>query len=110
MVCLGGMKIQINTDRNIEGDERLAEYVEEVVENAIGRFADQVTRVEVHLADVNAGKRGEDDKRCMMEGRISGRSPMAVTHHAGTLRDAIRGAADKLERAIEREFGKLSAR
>jgi len=104
------MKIQINTDHNIEGDERLAEHVEGVVEDALSRFADLITRVEVHLADVNAQKSGEDDKRCMLEARLRGRRPMAVTHLAGSVHEAVGGAADKLERAIERELGKLGQR
>jgi ribosome-associated translation inhibitor RaiA len=101
------MKIQVNTDRNIEGDERLAEFVEGVVADALSRFADQVTRVEVHLADVNADKPGDDDTRCMIEARLAGRRPTAVTHHAGNVREAVSGAADKIERALDRELGKL---
>src|SRR5690606_16328914 len=42
----GVMQIQINTDRNIGGDERLAEHVEGVVRDTLSRFADQITRVE----------------------------------------------------------------
>ncbi|MGK2940932.1 MAG: hypothetical protein ACSLFJ_04550 [Immundisolibacter sp.] len=44
------MQIQINTDHNIEGHEALAAHVSGVVQSALGRFSDQVTRVEVHLA------------------------------------------------------------
>ena len=36
------------------------------------RFSAHITRVEVHLGDENAGKRGSDDKRCMMEARLEG--------------------------------------
>lgn len=105
-----GMKIQVNTDRNIHGDERLAEYVEGVLLDTLDRFADRITRVEAHLADINADKGGDDDKRCMLEVRVRGRRPTAVTHHAGTVRDAVTGAAEKLERALERELAKLDAR
>ena len=104
------MKIQVNTDRNIEGDERLAEHVEGVVADTLSRFADQITRVEVHLGDVNGKKSGEDDKRCMLEARLAGRRPIAVTHLAGSVAEAVSGASDKLERAIERELGKLGQR
>lgn len=100
------MKVQVNTDHNIQGDERLEEYVEHVVADALGRFADQLTRVVVHLSDVNAGKAG-DDKRCMMEARLAGRRPTAVTHQAATVRDAIGGAAEKIQRVLDKEIGKL---
>lgn len=101
------MKIQVNTDRNIEGDERLAEFVEDVVSGTLSRWEDQITRVEVHLGDVNAGKPGDDDKRCMIEARLAGRKPTAVTHHAGSVREAVAGAAEKIERVLERELAKL---
>lgn len=104
------MKIQLNTDNHIEGDERLREHVESVVESTLDRFRDQVTRVEVHLGDENSKKGGARDKRCMMEARLENRPPTAVTHHAGTVREAIDGAADKLLRALEHEIGRLGGR
>lgn len=104
------MHIQINTDSNIEGHEELAAHVRGVVESALGRFSERITRVEVHLSDQNSDKSGQDDKRCMMEVRIAGRQPNAVTHSATTLDQAIDGAADKLERSIEHILEKLHDR
>ncbi len=101
------MKVQVNTDHNIQGDERVQEYVEHVVADTLSRFADQLTRVVVHIGDEHAGEAGEHDMRCMMEARLAGRRPTAVTHHASTVRDAINGAADKIERVLEKEIGKL---
>ena len=84
------MQIQINTDRNIEGREALATQVSGVVESALSRFSDHITRVEVHLSDENSAKKGgHDDIRCMMEARLEGRQPVAVTHQAATV-DASR--------------------
>lgn len=94
------MRIQVNTDSSIQGDESLEAFVIEVVEKNLGRFKEDVTRVEVHLTDVNKDKGGTDDKRCVMEARIEGLSPSAVTHNAGNVRDAINGAADKLKRSL----------
>jgi ribosome-associated translation inhibitor RaiA len=99
--------IQINTDHNIEGREEFAAHVTAVVESALERFSDQITRVEVHLSDQNSEKSGPDDKRCMMEARLSGRQPSAVTHHAATLHDAVAGAAEKLKRSVESTLEKL---
>lgn len=101
------MKVQVNTDHNIQGDERVQEYVEHVIADTLGRFAEQLTRVVVHLSDTNAGKAGEDDKRCMIEARLAGRRPTAVTHEAATVRDSIGGAADKIARVLDKEIGKL---
>lgn len=101
------MHIQVNTDNNIEGREELATRVEAVVEKALSRFSDQITRVEVHLSDENSHKGGQNDKRCLMEARLEGRQPTAVTHQAATLGQAIDGAADKLKTVIESTLGRL---
>ncbi len=101
------MHIQINTDSNIDGREELANHVKDVVESALGRFSDQITRIEVHLSDLNGDKSGQDDKRCMIEARVEGRQPTAVTHQAGSLGEAIEGAADKLKRSLESTLERL---
>ena len=102
------MQIQMNTDGNIEGHEALATQVSSVVESALNRFSDHITRVEVHLSDENSGKKGgHDDMRCVMEARLEGRQPIAVTHHAATVDQAVDGAADKLTKLIESTLGRL---
>ncbi len=102
------MQVQINTDRNIEGHEALAAQVSDVVGSALSRISDHITRVEVHLSDENSHKSGQNDKRCVMEARLEGRQPIAVTHQAATLDQAVDGAADKLTRLIESTLGRLS--
>ena len=101
------MHIQINTDSNIEGREELTSHVKGVVEGALSRFSDRITRVEVHLSDQDSDKSGQDDKRCMMEARLEGRQPTAVTHQAASLGDAVDGAADKLKRSLESTLERL---
>lgn len=100
------MQIQINTDRNIEIDETMAAPLRDKVENALSRFSDHITRVELHLSDENADKSGQHDKRCMMEARLEGRQPMAVTHTTANLDQAVDGAVDKLARMIESTLGR----
>lgn len=95
------MQVLINTDANIEGHEDLAEQVTSVVESSLSRFSDRITRVEVHLSDQNGEKSGQEDKRCVLEARLEGRRPTAVTHHAGSIGEAIEGAAGKLKRSLE---------
>jgi ribosome-associated translation inhibitor RaiA len=101
------MQIQINTDHNIEGREALGAHIRGVVENALKHLASHVTRVEVHVADENGAKTAGDEKRCVMEARLEGRPPAAVTHQAATVHDAINGTADKLAHLIERTLGRL---
>ena len=102
------MQIQINTDHNIDGHEALAAHVRTVVEDALKRFDDHITRVEVHLSDENADKSGQHDKRCVIEARLAGRPPVAVTHHAGSLHQAIDGASGKVTRLIESTLGRAA--
>ena len=64
-------------------------------------------RVEVHVGDENNDKFGVDDKRCMIEVRLSGKNPLAVTHHADTIEKAISGAADKMKKVLTTTFEKL---
>lgn len=99
-------KVQVNTDSSIKGDERLQEIVEGIVNETLGRFRDDITRVEVHLADENGPKGGPDDKRCTMEARVRGLQPAAVTHRAAELRDAISGAARKLQASLDSTIGR----
>ena len=101
------MQIQVNTDDNVAGRESLARRVETEVARTLGRFGEYVTRVEVHLSDEDSVKSSGNDKRCLMEARLAGRAPIAVTDHAGTLDEAYRGAAEKLKRALESTIGRL---
>ena len=55
----------------------------------MSRISDHITRVEVHLSDENGDKDGQNDMRCMMEARLEGRQPIAVTHQAATLDEAV---------------------
>lgn len=100
------MQVLVNSDHNIHGTESVTERIESIVTDAVDRFADRITRVEVHLSDENAEKRSDNDKRCVMEARIGGMAPVVVQHQAATVREAIDGAADKLERALEHAFGR----
>jgi ribosome-associated translation inhibitor RaiA len=101
------MQVLVNSDHHIVGGEDLTERVQGVVEGRLERFAKRITRVEVHLNDLNGNKLGERDKRCLMEARVGGLKPIAVSHEAPTLTEAIHVAADKLERALAHAFGKM---
>jgi ribosome-associated translation inhibitor RaiA len=101
------MQIQIHTDNHIEGGEKLRQWIDGEVRDALGRFGNQITRVEVHLSDLNADKAADDDKRCLLEARISGLKPIVVSHQAASLNEAVTGATDKLEKTLDRTFGRL---
>ncbi len=101
------MLIQVNTDHNIEGREALSEYVRGAVEDALKHISSHITRVEVHLSDELGKKAGVEDKRCTIEAHLEGHQPMAVTHHATEMGQAVVGAADRLNRMLEKTVERL---
>src|SRR5690606_41882326 len=104
------MLIQVNTDRNIEGSAALAERVEAALREALGRFSGRITRIEVHLSDHNSDKGGADDKRCLLEARLAGLKPIAVSHEAATIHQAVDGATRQLARSLDSTLGRLRDR
>ena len=102
------MQIQVNTDSNIVGSAPLISDIETELINSLSRFGNQITRVEVHLRDLNGPKSVGDDKSCLLEARLAGRQPMVVSHEAAALRQAIDGATDKLALALDKQLGRLS--
>ena len=101
------MHIEVNTDNNIEGSARMTAYFTETLEGALGRFEDQISRVEVHLSDENAQKQGSADKRCLLEARLKGLKPVVVSHNAENIDIAVSGAIDKLVKSLDNTIGKL---
>jgi ribosomal subunit interface protein len=101
------MQININTDKTIQRGQGLEEHVENVVNAAVGRFGEHITRVEVHLSDENSQKSADGGNRCMLEARVTGYQPIAVSNHSANLHLAISGAADKLKRAIDSALGRI---
>ncbi len=104
------MQFQLNTDANIQGDDRLAEVAENVVISSLGHLTSRLTRIEVHLAGVNAAKGGIDDILSTIETRPEGMQSQTVTHSDATVEAALRGGAKKIRALLGSEFGKFSKR
>lgn len=102
------MQIQINTDKNISGDEAMANSVKVTLERVLVHFAGQITRLEVHLSDTDStSKSGAMDKRCLLEARLVGREPTSVSELAPTVEQSVTGAAHKMVSLLESALGKL---
>ena len=102
------MQIKIHTDNHIEGHETLTTWATDEVTRALSRHSGHITRVEVHLSEANGHKDGQSDKHCAMEARVEGRPPLAVTHHADNLHQAVTGAAEKLNRLIDSSLARAA--
>lgn len=105
------MLIQVNSDHETRSSADQIAYVQGVVEGKLKRFAERVTRAEVHLNDENSSvKAGGKDKRCQIEVRLAGLSPISVTHHADSHDLALDGAINKMHSLIETTLGKQASR
>ncbi|TCD02058.1 HPF/RaiA family ribosome-associated protein [Erythrobacteraceae bacterium CFH 75059] len=100
------MDFQFNTDSSVMGTENVAERIETQLRERLARFADRLTRLEVHVVDENASRGGADDKKCTIEARPRGGAPVAVTATAGDVDSAARQAGAKLVSLLDSHFGK----
>ncbi|MCX2430226.1 MULTISPECIES: HPF/RaiA family ribosome-associated protein [unclassified Pedobacter] len=103
------MTIQLNTDKNLTIHQEYEEKIKGAITDGLGRFDDLLTRIEVHLSDENGSKDGLDDKRCLLEAKIVGKEPIAVTNLGNTYDLALNGAISKLKSKLETIAGKLKA-
>ncbi len=102
------MIIQVNTDHNIEGKTELTQQIETDVADGLELYGDRITRVEVHLSDENSDKKfGTNDMRCLIEARLSGLQPLAVSDTGETTEQAFAGAIEKLKHSLDNTLGKL---
>jgi ribosome-associated translation inhibitor RaiA len=101
------MQIEFNTDKNVTGNEELIASSTSLISEELSRFSQQITRVEVHFSDEDGNKDGFNDKRCLVEARLAGMKPIAVTDHANTHEQAISGALNKLNTYLEKITGRL---
>ncbi|MBK8516760.1 MAG: HPF/RaiA family ribosome-associated protein [Saprospiraceae bacterium] len=101
------MKIQFNTDKSTKGDERNQDFFSSQIAAELYRYQYHITRIEVHLTDENGGKEGINDKLCLLEARLEGRKPIAVSNKADTIEKAISGSIDKLKNSLETIIGRL---
>jgi len=100
------MKIQVNSDKTIAVDAGLIRFVEGEVRRILGRFAIRLTRVEIHLSDVDNTKRGQTDKHCLIEVRPTGARPLSASAHAIKTASAVSHALGKMQRSLTTFFGR----
>ncbi len=100
------MQVQVNTDDKVQGEASLTAWVESELKARLARFRDQVTRVEVHLSDASGARVGSADKCCKLEARMAGHAPVAVSHEAAKVGEAVIGAVDKLQRKLDSTTGR----
>lgn len=100
------MKILVNTDSSIKMSAALAKTVMEEASEILDRYADRITRAEIHLSDVNKGKTGRVDKRVAVEIRVARMQPIAVTAETKEIEASVNLAMRRAVRALNSALGK----
>ncbi len=103
------VQFQFNSDNRTDGAEPVARRIEEITRARLSRIEGRLTRIEVHVGDVN-GPRGGDDKRCVVEVRANGMAPIAAAEQGASVEGAVAAAADKVLAAFDRQIGKRTTR
>ena len=102
------MQIQLNTGPGIEGKATLEQWAGAHLRQQLARFGEQVARVDIHLSDENGTRGAANDKRCTLSARLAGAGTLAVHEDAANIDQALRGALDKLIRAIGSQMERQS--
>lgn len=100
------MIIQLNADNNLDIHAEFGDTLKEMLTNGLSHYSEHITRLEVHLSDKNSGKHAPNDKRCMLEARLEGKQPIAVTAEANTYEQAAKAATDKLKALLQTIIGR----
>lgn len=101
------MEIQFNSDNAVDGTGDLGTEVRErIVERLDERFGTRLTRVEVHVRDIDGTSNGPEGIEAMIEARPSNGSPIAVTARNSGPMEAVNSALGTLVGRLDAVFGK----
>jgi len=101
------MLIQLNTDKNLTIHAEYEAQLTDKLTKELDRFSGHISRLEVHMSDENGSKSGLLDKRCLLEARLEGRAPIAVSNLGQTYDLALAGAISKLKSSLTTFISKL---
>jgi hypothetical protein len=100
------LRIQVNSDNTVVVDADLKRFVKGEVDRILANFTDRLTRVEIHLSDINSVRSGPSDKRCLVEARPAGDTPRSASATANDVPAALVQALRKMRRSLTSFFGK----
>jgi putative sigma-54 modulation protein len=102
------MLIQIRT-HGVERSAELEAHIDRQLQFALGRFADQIRTIAVHLADLN-GPRGGIDQECRLHvvpskrDGLDARGGLVIEELDRDIYAAIARASDRAGRAVSRHL------
>ncbi len=103
------MQIQINPGDGVHHSDALEQHIKESLGVLEKRFGDRLTRLEIHMSDIN-GPKGGVNKEVRIEARPNGLAPVMASATEDDVYDAARTAISKLEKVLSTRFGKLDDR
>lgn len=101
------MTIQLNADHNLSIHEGFGDKLTATLQDDLSRFSEHITRLEVHLSDENGNKEASGDKRCLLEARLEGKQPIAVSGNGNNYEQATDDAIKKIKNALDTIIGKM---
>jgi hypothetical protein len=95
------MQILIYTP--LDGNDRneLAQPIKLRVEGELSHLAPHITHVEIYLRYKSLSTAEIAEKHCLMEARLQESHPVAATHSACTLEEAINVTLGKLKQSLD---------
>ena len=101
------MTIQLNADNNLTVHDVFRDKLNNSLQEGLYRFSDHITRLEVHLSDDTEFRFGPNDKKCLLEACIEGRSPIVVSAGANNFQVAVYSAVTKLRSSLDSFLGRM---
>jgi hypothetical protein len=98
------MIIQLNTDENILGSEKLKNYLISLIREGLSRFSEHITRIEIHLSDKMDVKGVRMTNAVCLKPNGKQPPPIAVTIDRNTLEHVVSDALDKLNSSINKQL------
>ena len=101
------MDIHFNSDNAVEGTSELATEVRDRIRDRLDtRFGSRLTRIEVHVRDIDGTSNRADGIEAMIEARPANGDPVAVTGNGADPMQAVNAALGPMVSRLDAMFGK----
>lgn len=104
------MIITLNTDHNMQADKAFTTSLKATLLEKLEKYSHKIRKIEVHLTDENGRKKGEDDKRCLLEAHIDQMESTVSINHADTYEKSLAGAINNLKASLDKRLGRMKDR
>lgn len=100
------MDFQFNTDNIVDGTQGLADKAEARVRHTLRHVTRRLTRVEVHIRDVDGLNNRPDGIEARIEARPRNGDPLGASARGGDPMQALSAALDSLSAKLSSHLGK----